>query len=61
MVPAVVAVQFDEKKAVSGSADGDVRVWSLMTGECTHVLSSGQADMEVVSTRTDPHLVSLAT
>ncbi|XP_025105940.1 F-box/WD repeat-containing protein 7-like isoform X2 [Pomacea canaliculata] len=44
---AVVAVQFDEKKAVSGSADGDVRVWSLMTGECTHVLSSGQADMEV--------------
>ena len=53
-VAAITAVQFDEVKAVSGSADGDVRVWSLDTGQCSVELT-GQPDNEVVCTHTHTH------
>ena len=35
-------------KAVSGSADGNVKVWNLDTGQCTLTLATDQDDNEVV-------------
>ena len=43
----VTCCQFDSKRIVSGSADGDARIWSCLTGLCLHVLSGHEG--EVVS------------
>ena len=37
-VGSVLCLQFDDKKVVSGSSDGTVRVWDLKSGECLQTL-----------------------
>lgn len=46
-VSVISCCQFDSEKIVSGSADKDLRIWSMSSGKCTHILSGH--DGEVVS------------
>lgn len=44
-----VAWSPDQRRALSGSADGTVRVWDIETGRCLHVLDGHHEDAAVPS------------